>query len=941
MHALIKLLEQKQSFWLDFIDRDLVTSGKLKRMVEQEGLRGMTSNPTIFEKAISAGSDYDAQIKKLADQGKSATEIFEELAISDIQKAADILKPVFKSSGGTDGYVSLEVNPDVAYDTEKTISQAKYLFKKVKRSNLMIKVPATAEGLPAIEELIAAGINVNITLLFSVGVYRQVLEAYVRGLERRVKKGLPIKQISSVASFFVSRVDTIIDKQLDEKISAGGADKATAERLLHKAAIANAKLAYKHYDTVTKSPRFLSLVRKGAQVQRLLWASTSTKDKRLRDVIYIEELIGPDTVNTIPPATVDAFKDHGVIEPRLRDGWDQALADIAALATIGIDLEKSMSQLQNEGVKSFFGSFESLLRVVAAKIEILTGRIGKKTSFELGDNQDLIAEGVDRIAKENWVKRIWDKDASLWKSETDHQKIIQNSLGWLTVTNVVQRQFKLLETITADIKKAKFTHALLLGMGGSSLCPEVLRLTFGKKAGFPDLSILDSTEPASVMERAARSKPEKTLYIVASKSGSTTEPNAFLAYFFDQVKKKKGDKAGENFIAITDPGTQMERIAKEKKFRHIVINPSDIGGRYSAMSFFGMLPAALMGIDVPALLQSTLAMAAACSPLVPADKNPGAVLGAALGQLAVAGRNKVTYILSKEIASFSTWVEQLVAESTGKEGKGILPVESEPLVSPDTYGSDRVFVSIHIKPDAKVQTKLKALKKAGHPVIQIQLTNKTDITAEFFRWEFATAVAGAFLGIDPFDQPNVQESKDLTKQYLDQFKTQGHLEFQQPAFESDGIAIFVSNGGPKGQSVEEQLRLALSDLKAGDYVALLAYITRNPEHEKILQAIREQVLKTKHVATTVGFGPRFLHSTGQLHKGGDDSGIFFQITADDKKDLPIPGEPYTYSVLKEAQALGDLSALVNKHRRAVRIHLKDTRKGLATLRSLFTKITTN
>jgi transaldolase/glucose-6-phosphate isomerase len=941
MNPLKQLWEQKQSFWLDFIRRNLLTSGELKKLIDEDGLRGMTSNPTIFEKAISSGSEYDAQLKKLASQGKTVSQVFEDVAVTDIQKAADILKIVYTASQGTDGFVSLEVNPDLAYDTHGTIQEAKKLWKKVNRPNLMIKVPATKEGIPAVEELIFSGVNVNITLLFSVQFYKAVLEAYTRGLERRVKKNLPIKKIASVASFFVSRVDTIIDKQLDQKISMGGYEAEVAKPLLHKAAIANAKLAYAHYESVVASPRFEKLKKKGAQVQRLLWASTGTKDKRLSDVIYINELVGPDTVNTIPPQTADAFRDHGTVMPTLKQGWAQAQTDLSTLATIGIDLEKSMQQLQDEGVKSFSISFETLMRVVAAKCEILTGGISKSIKFQLGSYENEFQKTIAKIKDQKWVERIWEKDPTVWKTEAEHQAIIKNSLGWLTVPNHVKRNLLLLENIKADIKKAKFTHILLLGMGGSSLCPEVLRLTFGKKTGFPDLAILDSTEPASVSERAARSKPEKTLYIVASKSGSTSEPNAFLATFYDAVAKKKGGHAGDHFIAITDPGTSMHKLAQDKKFRHIVINPPDIGGRYSALSFFGMLPAALMGLPVSDLLENAIQMAGASSGLVPAEKNPSALLGAALGSLALQGRDKVTFALSPDIASFSTWVEQLIAESTGKEGKGILPVESEDISSPDAYGHDRVFISIQTKSNASLEKKFAALKKAGHPVIQIQLKSKLDMAGQLFQWEFATAVAGAVLAIDSFDQPNVQESKDLTKRYLEEFKTKHSLSVPSPQFRENGISALVANGAEKASNLEEAVQDLLANIKEGDYVALLAYLNRNDRHWKILQEIRHAIMKAKKVATTVGFGPRFLHSTGQLHKGGSNAGVFVQITGEDEKDLAIPGEVYGYSVLKEAQALGDLSALMNRHRRVIRIHLKHGEKDLLKLRDMILKITHN
>jgi len=944
MNPLVQLHSKKQSFWLDYIRRRLMTSGDLKKMLREDGLRGMTSNPTIFQKAISAGDEYDQTIKKLAKKIECEEQLFEALAIEDIQKAADILKPVYKSSQGEDGFISLEVSPNLAFDTQGTLAAAKRLSKKVNRPNLMIKIPGTLEGLPAIEEAIFAGININITLLFSVEIYKKVVAAYIKGLERRVKKGLPIRKIASVASFFVSRVDVLIDKQIEKIISEGGSHGQQASQILHKIAIANAKVAYEYYETVFNSPRFKKLRKKGAQDQRLLWASTGTKDKRLSDVFYIEELIGPNTVNTIPPATAEAFKDHGTVEVKLNVGVAQAKKDLESLADLGISIEKATDKLQKDGVKSFINSFDELLTVVAAKKELLLGNHDQKMKLSLGNLTNAFDEQVEKMEDENWIKRIWSKDASLWKTNEAHQKIITNSLGWLTVARIVKNNFSLLEEIQKSVIKAKFTHVLLLGMGGSSLCPEVLSLTFGRKKGFPEFSILDSTQPASVIERASRSKPEKTLYIVASKSGSTTEPNAFLSYFFDQVKKKKGAKAGDNFIAITDPGTLMEDLAKKKKFRKIILNPPDIGGRYSALSFFGMVPAAVMGLPFQKVINRAIGMSGACSLWTPLQKNPGAILGAALGVAAKAGRNKLTLFISKEIETFGTWVEQLVAESTGKEDTGILPVESEEIQGPEAYSSDRIFVSIRTgkNNNKRFGPKLKKLEKAGHPVIEILVDGKNNIGAEFFRWEMATAVTGAILGINPFDQPNVQEAKELTKSMISDYKSSGQLPEESPVFEDDKVIVYaVSHGNGNFQTFKDVIQHFLAQIGPQDYVALLAYMLRNKVNESYLQDVRHKILKEKKVATTVGFGPRYLHSTGQYHKGGDNHGLFISITSEDQHDLSIPGEPFTYHVLKEAQAWGDKAALRNKSRRLIHIHLKDSKKGLKWLNESIQQLSFN
>jgi len=943
MNPLSKLHAKGQSYWMDFIRRDLMQSGELKKLVAQDGLRGMTSNPTIFQKALASGAGYDTAIKKLALKGNSEEEIFWSLAIDDIQAAADVIRPVYDESGGKDGFVSLEVDPNLAYDTAGTLADAKKLFKKVGRPNLMIKIPGTRQGLPAVEEAIAEGINVNITLLFSVDVYKNVLEAYLRGLEKRVKKKKPINKIVSVASFFVSRVDVAVDKKLDSLIAQGGSRAEEAQPLLQKAAVANAKVAYAHFESVTQSKRFKKLQEKGANLQRLLWASTGTKDKRISDVYYIEELIGPHTVNTMPPATADAFRDHGQVENKLTQGLEKAQAALATLATLGIKMDEITDKLEKDGVVSFSRSFDDLLQVISAKRTMLAGQNGKGLRFSLGALQGEFDQALHRIEEENWISRIWAKDATVWKNDESHQKNIKNSLGWLTVTHVIKQNLPLLDEIVKSVKKGKFTHVLLLGMGGSSLCPEVLRLTFGKKSGFPDLAILDSTEPDSVAERASRAKPEKTLFIVASKSGTTTEPNAFFSTFYDQVKKKKGKKAGENFIAITDPGTAMESLAKSKKFRHIVLNPSDIGGRYSALSFFGMLPAAIMGIDVDKLLQRARLISGASSPMVPIKQNPGVLLGAVLGVAASHGRNKVTFTLSKGVSSFGTWAEQLLAESTGKEGRGILPVESEPPQNPSDYKEDRIFVSIRLEKekDSRTEKGLKALEKAGHPVVRITLKDKFDIGGEFFRWEMATAVAGALLGINPFDQPNVQEAKILTKQLISEYKTNKGFPKEKALFEKDGVSVYGANGSSRTASLEEALQSFLSQASDKDYVALLAYLSRDKNNEALLQTIRAHIFKAKKLATTLGFGPRYLHSTGQYHKGGDNSGLFISITADDSKDLPVPGAGYSYSVLKEAQARGDWQALAKNNRRILHIHLKNKAKGLSKLKEVFKSLSSN
>lgn len=531
------------------------------------------------------------------------------------------------------------------------------------------------------------------------------------------------------------------------------------------------------------------------------------------------------------------------------------------------------------------------------------------------------------LTQRDAVARIWAKDPSLWKSDPAHQKIIRNSLGWLTVMSMIRQYAANLAGFAVEVGQAGFTHVLLLGMGGSSLCPDVLRLTFGRTKGFPKLAVLDTTDPASVRAVEQSVDLPRTLFIVASKSGTTPEITAFHQYFFARIQGLKGEGAGEQFVAITDAGTPLERSGAEARFRRVFLNPSDIGGRYSALSFFGMIPATLMGVDILRLLDRAERMAQACAPSLPVRDNPGAWLGAVMGALAKAGRDKLTFICSPEIASFGYWVEQLVAESTGKEGRGILPVEGEAVGDPGVYGNDRAFVYLRLEKSSgrDLDEKVEALDRAGHPVVRIGLQDRYDLGAEFFRWEFATAVAGAVIGVNPFDQPNVQESKDNTKRLIGEFRAHGRLPEEDPILADGRIQLYgdqATADAVKGaETLGDTLKSSLKRIKTGDYVALTAYLQATPAHAEALAAIRSSIRDRFRVATTLGYGPRFLHSTGQLHKGGGDNGVFLQFTVDDPMDLSVPGEPYTFGLMKAAQALGDLQSLQSRKRRALRIHI--------------------
>jgi transaldolase / glucose-6-phosphate isomerase len=534
----------------------------------------------------------------------------------------------------------------------------------------------------------------------------------------------------------------------------------------------------------------------------------------------------------------------------------------------------------------------------------------------------------------NKVARLWQKDASLW-SDTDEGRW----LGWLTVADEQFANLATFKQLAAEVKKAKFKHVLLLGMGGSSLCPEVLRMTFGKVAGFPELHVLDSTDPVQIKTLEKKLDLKKTLCIVSSKSGSTLEPNIFKQYFFERVKKAVGEKlVGSRFIAVTDPGSKMQQVAESDYFWKIFAGVPSIGGRYSALSNFGMVPAASMGMDLGKFLKNTLEMSKACGAGTTPDNNPGVLLGTILGVAATHGRDKIAIITSPGIFDLGAWLEQLIAESTGKIGKGIIPVDRENLAKPETYGHDRVFAYLTLagKTNKAQDAALAALEKAGQPVIRITLPNTYTLGQEFFRWELATAVAGSIIGIDAFNQPDVEASKIETRKLTSEYEAQGHLPPELPFFTSKEAKLFAD---PKntaalsgGKSLAEVLKSHLSRIGPGDYFAVLGYIPMNAENQAALQSIRISVRDSKKVATCLGFGPRFLHSTGQAYKGGPNSGVFLQITCDDATDLPVPGQKYTFGIVKAAQARGDFAVLAERGRRALRVHLgKNLKSGLKAL----------
>ncbi|MGB1286269.1 MAG: bifunctional transaldolase/phosoglucose isomerase, partial [Aggregatilineales bacterium] len=804
----------------------------------------------------------------------------------------------------------------------------------------------TAAGIPAIEACIAEGININVTLIFSVENYKQVAEAYINGLEKRYAAGESIAGIASVASFFLGRIDVMVDNILTNNIRAAqihnDIKRITANReLLGQSAIASARLAYQEYRAIFEGSRFSTLKSAGAQVQRPLWASTGTKDAVYSDTRYVDMLIGRNTVNTLPPKTLDAFLEHGTVSDTLAQ---KKLPDFADPQTVmyklserDIDITDVTARLQFDGVEAFIEAYETLLEQVDAKRNVLQTGIIARQLLALGIyNQDV--QRILRKLDTNFVNpRIHDKDGSLWSEFGPKIASIKQRLGWLNVLDTID--YERLDLLQSEIKASDFTHILIMGMGGSSLAPEVIYKSFGQQPDFPEIIVLDSPDPVRIRVVESTIDMAKTLFIVASKSGTTIETMSFYRYFWQQAGKN-----GAQFIAITDEGSLLQQLAETENFRHIFLNPSDVGGRFSALSYFGLVPAALMGLDLSRIRENITQMMAACGEDIPAKNHPGLSLGAVIGAIAAQGRDKLCIFGTASIASFSDWAETLIAESLGKNGKGILPVVRATIGNPHDYATDRLFVYLRVDDDTDMEAMdagVRTLREAGHPRFTQRIADVYGIFGEFYRWQFATAVAGRLIGINPFDEPDVASAIAMTDDLLNQYEADGSLPDDTPFMSGERIQFFADENtlaplrelcrahSYNPESRTEVLAAQIAGTHAGDYFTVLAYLTPDETRNKLLETIRRRLRHVTKRAVTIGSGPRYLHSTGQFHKGGPNNGIFMVLTTDIDEDIDIPGVPYTFGQLMWVQAMGDFKTLQANKRRVIRIHIEgDIKAGL-------------
>ena len=909
------LKQAGQSIWYDNIERGMLMDGEMARMIKDGEVYGVTSNPSIFEKSISSSAAYDDILQSMAWAGLSKEQIYLELVREDIQAAADLFLPVYEATGGIDGMVSVEINPLFAYDTEKSIEDGRALWAQMNRKNVMIKVPATKAGLPVIETLISEGINVNATLIFSIPRYMEVMEAYFLGLEKRLANNLPIDHVASVASFFVSRIDTLVDSRLEEYGAANpqAADQVAA--LTGKIAIDNARLAYQEFLKFFASERFENLKQYGAKVQRPLWASTSTKNKAYSETLYVDELVAPNSVNTIPPATLSAFLDHGATDLRIEQDLERARKDFDMLLKLGFDYNRIAQELEDEGVEKFKQAYISLLETIETKRAFF--------KVELANLGEAVHAALKKAADEVYVGSLFDHEPSFWTSDQSGHDEIRERLGWLSLPG---QQFSIIDELAAFKEKLLsegYVHAFVIGMGGSSLAPEVMSQAIAPVDGKGlKLQIIDTTSPDEIAFRVRGVDLRKSLFIVSSKSGGTSETMSAMKYFWAELEKIEPENVGKHFVAITDPNTSLQDLAYRKGFRKVFNARPDVGGRYSVFTHFGLVPAAVMGIDLHKLLGQGNASDLQSRKNVPYPANPNLMLGLVLGEAAKRGKDKLTFIAESFAGSLVPWLEQLIAESSGKEGKGILPIENEPVLVSQNYPEDRIFV--YFKTDGSKAGLVDELKQAGQIVITIAIPEPYALAKEFYRWEYATAIACAVLQVNAFDQPNVQLSKAITKDMIHAYQKSGKLEDGEPIWENDQAIVygFRNEEVLKETDLESLLLAYARSVPEKGYVVLSGFIPRLEENFEFLQTLRGRILNAVNKATTLGFGPRFLHSTGQLHKGGLGGGLFIHFTKDAEHDFEIPGEGMSFGTLQRAQALGDLQALVQKNRAAIRVHLK-------------------
>lgn len=905
----IRLHEFGQSVWLDNIRRGLIKNGQLAKEIERGVIRGITSNPSIFCKAIKDSHDYDNALTSMALSCINEEEIFFQLMVEDIRDAADLFRDLYVKSGGNDGFVCLEINPYFAHDACKTIEQAKQIWKAVNRPNLMIKIPATDEILPVITNLTAAGINLNLTLIFSPEKYKKCAYAYIDGLRKRMENGDSLEKIRSVASVFVSRADTKTDTLLIEK-------GVSSQNLLGKTGIRTAQRIYNISIDIFGDDNFDDIKAAGGKAQRVLWASTSTKNPLYKPTYYVEALVGSDTVTTLTPVTLDSLMKSSNIRPVLPVLDSEIDEFFVSLEKTGINIQDVYLQLEDEGISGFTFDYSEALSSIKSHCKLIRNRIGKLN--------DLLVSAYERFNQESIMRRIFSKDPTVWTYDTTAFSEIRNRLGWLDTYKNTEGNIPDYISLRNKLKKEQISKIILLGTEESSLAAEVIAKIFDKESDIK-LQVVDTTDPVQITEIRKSLDLKETIFIVCSKSGASIEINSLLRYFYEITSDYFGENAGKRFIAITDPGSRLETVAEDLGFRQLFLSDPSSGGRFSALTPFGIIPAILIGLDPQRITPKVREMMLNCSPSLPAYRNEGLSLGIFIGAAAEIGKDKLTIISDPSFEPFTIWIEQLIAQSSGKNGKGIIPVINEPQLQGRPYAEDRVFV--YINSDNSHAAEISQIKKQGHPVYEILIDDQYDLFGEFYRWETAAAAACAILGVNPFDHPDALASKTLTNAKLAEYRENRSLSDMQAVWSDNNIEVFTncpSENVFENESYNDIITNFIKQADAGkNYIAINAFLPQNEEMLIWLQKLRKTLLECTGCATTIGFGPRFLHTAGQLHKGGANLGYFIQVAADYNEDTAIPDEIYGFKILERAQALAEIECLRDRERKVIQIRFKN------------------
>ena len=930
-----------QGVWLCGLRRLLTEADSLAGLAVSYGISGIETDLLMLAGAVERGPEYHDSLVSWAN-GVSVARPVEALLIEEASIGARLLAPVYEETEGRDGYVSVDVDPSLANDVEEMSMAIRRLHSAIDEPNVIPRLPPTKSGCAVFEAFTAEGFSVHVGPIFSVASAERVTEAFARGALRLPKEIEKARRLASVVSFGLASLDEAIDELLKGWIRTADRDVSGAESLLGSVATAIAKVACRHQRDLLFQKLPGSLRESGPRSLRLMWTDLATGDPRRHRLRYIHRLIGPDTIAAMPLGLMRDCACAPLAESALGQRVDEAEEILEEVESLGIDLDAIGSELQERYIARRRLQYGELGNVILAATEDnvggkrqadeVAGIVAPLSTSELEVPSALIeAKNID----DQLPTRLWLKDSSLWSEDPTAQDFIRNRLGWLDLVESTPSASASSREFVKRMDDGDVDQVILLGMGGSSLCAEVCRQVFAVE----DVWIVDSTIPTTVAAVAASVDLGRTLVIVASKSGTTIELQALLDFFHARCTRMF-DRPGQRFVAITDPGTPLEQIAYERGFRSLWLAPTDVGGRFSALSVFGILPMELMAIDSVAVWTSARRMAASCAAGTSTPDNPGTRLGAALFNAYEAGRDKVTFVCSPSLTAFGMWAEQLIAESTGKEGVGLVPIVGEPVGEADQYGDDRIFVALELagEDDSGRDIWLDALRQEGHPVMKFVLDNRYQIGAEFIRWQIAVASAGFLMGINPFDQPDVQGSKNRTKAILDSYKAGTGMPDRAPIAMGSGWVVFADLERDKelasqqnGDGLESWLSAHLGRAQVPDYVALQAFVACEPRTLSAFQEIRRLLCERRGVATTLGWGPAFLHSTGQLHKGGPDNGIFLQITADDSEDIEIPGAGYSFGRLVRAQSLGDLAALEERGRRVLRVHLRDVASGAEAL----------